>query len=364
MRFDILERAVNDKSILKVAQLAPAVRVSLGELFGFEAGTILTKKIVGALKELGFDYVFDTSFGADVAIVEESKELDERLKKGGIFPLINSCCPGTISFLEHSYPELVPNIATVKSPMEVTGVLIKTYFAGKKKIHPEKILSVAVMPCVIKKAEALRPELRMDGRLVVDGVLTTVELAELMKAKKIDLKKCKEMEFDSLLGVASGGGQIFGSTGGVSEAALRNYAYLNKVPIEKINTTQLRSFEGIREIEFSLNGQKIKIAIINSLRNANQVLNDPDKLKEYTFIEIMACLGGCVGGAGQPMSTKEILEKRRAGLYKIDSENKIKASSENPEVKRLYEEFLGSPRSRKAIRALHTGFARTCLDCF
>lgn len=364
MRPKLLENALSDKKIITVAQIAPVLRVSLGELFGYEPGTVTTKKIVGALKEIGCDYVFDTSFGADIGIMEETKDLEERLKSGGPFPMLNSCCPGTVSFLEHAYPELVIHMGTVKSPMEVLGVLIKTYFAEKMGIHPKKIFSTAVMPCVIKKAEALRPELRINNRLMVDGVITTVELAKFMKEKEIDLRKCKETEFDSLLGSASGGGKIFGSSGGVSEAALRNFAYKNNLPIEKIETKELRGSEGIREVNFKINGDEFNIAIVNSLRNAGQILNDKKRFYKYTFIEIMACLGGCVGGAGQPTSTKEILEKRRNGLYSIDEKMKIRVASQNPAVQKVYSEFLEKPMSKKAMRLLHTGYAKICTDCF
>lgn len=364
MRPSILDEMLPKKGIIAVAQIAPAVRVSLGELFGYAPGEVITKKIVCALKKLGFEYVFDTSFGADVAVMEESKEMADRLKVGGPFPMINSCCPGTVSYLEHSYPELVPYMASVKSPMEVEGVLIKTYFAEKLKIPKEKIFSVAVMPCVIKKAEFLRPELRLEGKLVIDGVITTMELAQYFKANKIDLKNCKEAEFDSLLGTASGAGQIFGSSGGVSEAAIRNYAYLNNIPIEKLDTKDLRGPGEVREITFNLRGQKIRIAVVNSLRNAPTILNDKKKLSSYHFVEIMACYGGCVGGAGQPPSTKEIIAKRREGLYSIDSKLNLKVPAQNPDIQKLYKDFLGSPRSKKSLKLLHTSFAKTCSDCF
>jgi iron-only hydrogenase group A len=336
----------------------------LGEFFGKEPGTIMTKKIVFALKKIGFDYVFDTSFGADVAVMEECFEFEKRLKNNGPFPMINSCCPGTVSFIEHSYPELIPHVATVKSPMEILGSLIKTAFAKEKKIPPEKICSVAIMPCVIKKAEALRPELRMNGKLVIDGVLTTKELGEILKDKHIDLENCKDAEFDSMFGTASGGGIIFGSSGGVCEASLRKYASLHKIPLEKIETTKLRGSEGVREVTFNFNGEKIKIAIINSLRNASPLLNDSKKRAQFHFIEVMACLGGCVGGAGQPVSTIGAIEKRRNGLYQIDSNSKIKISNENPEIIQLYSKYLGRPGSETAIKILHTKFDKICTDCF
>lgn len=364
MRPETIKNALQNHKTILVAQVAPAVRVSLGEPFGYEPGTSVEKKIPTLLRKLGFKYVFDSCFGADVAIVEESRELEERVKNNDMLPIINSCCPGTVSFLEHSYPELVGNIASVKSPMEVTGVLIKTYFAEKMKIKPEKIFSVAVMPCVIKKAEALKPELRLDGKLMVDAVLTTKELVELMKEKKIKLGKIGDSDFDSLMGTASGSGKLFGSSGGVSEAALREYAFLKGVPMEKIDQKMTRGSGEIRELVFKIDGKEFKIAIVNSLRNASRILNDNEKLKEYCFVEIMACLGGCVGGSGQPPFTKEILEKRRKGLFKIDSESKFKVPSQNPAVKELYDNFLGNPLGKKAKKLLHTKFERVCVDCF
>ena len=366
MRPELLEKALSDPEKVVVAQMAPAVRVSLGELFGHPAGEIMTKRIVGALRKLGFKYVFDTSFGADVAVVEESVEMKERLKAGKLLPMLNSCCPGTVFFLEHAYPDLISHLGTAKSPMEIVGVLIKTYFAEKKKINPKNIVSVAVMPCMVKKAEALRPELRLEGKLMVDGVLTTVELAEFMKKKGLDLDSCPEAEFDSLMGTASGGGQIFGSSGGVSEAALRNFAFLEGKSIEKIESKSgaFRGIEGVREAVFEIGGKEFRIAIVNSLRNAGQILNDPKKFESYHFIEIMACQGGCVGGAGQPTSTKENLEARRKGLYSIDAKMKMKAASQNPEVKKLYDEFLGEPGGNKAIRLIHTSYLKICTDCY
>ncbi|MDD5022570.1 MAG: [Fe-Fe] hydrogenase large subunit C-terminal domain-containing protein [Candidatus ainarchaeum sp.] len=363
MRPDLFKQVLSDKNKIIIAQIAPAVQVSIGELFGYEPGTPLYKKLIFALKKLGVKYVFDTSFGADICVVEESKEFESRIKQGE-FPIINSCCPGTVSFLEHAYPDLVGNMATVKSPMEVTGALIKSYFAEKMNILPDNIFSIAIMPCVIKKAEALRPELRVKGKLMVDGVITTKEISEILKENNIELSKCEDMDFDSLMGTASGAGKIFGSSGGVGEAALRNYAYINNLPLEKIDKKNLRGEEGIREITYSSGKIEFKMLVINSLRNASILLNDKEKLKKYHFVEIMACLGGCVGGAGQPQSTKENLEKRRKGLYQIDEGLKLKVPSQNPEIQKLYENYLGSPMSRKAKQLLHTGFEETCVDCY
>ncbi|MFA4946167.1 MAG: [Fe-Fe] hydrogenase large subunit C-terminal domain-containing protein [Candidatus Micrarchaeia archaeon] len=346
-----------------VIQVAPAVRVTLGELYGLPAGTPATGKVVGCLKALGFDFVFDTSFGADVVVAEESAELAKRLKDGGPFPIFNSCCPGSVLFLEHAYPELVPSIVTVKSPMEVTGSLIKSYFAEKKKIAPSKINSVALMPCMIKKTEARKPEFDFEGIRPVDCVITTVELAALLEEAGVDFKKVKECAFDDLLGVASGAGQIFGSSGGVSEASIRNYAFLKGLPLEKLDSKPLRGSEGLREETFDLGGERVSVLVINCLKNAPAALSDKKRLAKYNFVEMMACLGGCVGGAGQPPSTLETLEARRKGLYGIDAGARVKVAAQNPQIKALYDSYLGEPRSEKAMRILHTQHDKVCQHC-
>jgi len=342
-----------------VIQMAPAVRVSLGELFGFKPGDILTKKIIGALKKIGFDYVFDTSFGADVVVMEEAAELKKRLKKGGPFPMINSCCPGTVSFIETAHKNLIPNISSVKSPMEVLGVLIRKYFSNKISISEEDIVSVALMPCIIKKAEIHRSDLKFNGKRIIDFVITTSELASLMKELSIDLKDCNDKDFDSFFGYASKSGKIFGSSGGVSEAILRTYIELNNLDNLKINKEVLRDSKGFRELDFFIGEKNIKIAIINPLLNAIQLLKNKEEYSKYTFIEIMACKGGCVGGAGQPPSDEKTIELRREGLYKIkneggSTENSILYSpSKNKEIIQLYNDFLGKPLSPISLKLLH-----------
>lgn len=358
-----LLNALKDSKKKVVLQVAPAVRVTLGELFGHAPGEPLTRRVVGALKALGFDFVFDTSFGADVVVAEESADLKERLENKGSFPIFNSCCPGAVLFIEHAYPRLVPKIVSVQSPMIVTGSLVKTYFCEKKGFKPEEVYSVALMPCLIKKTEAANPLFKLDGMTVVDEVITTVEMAKLLKDAGVDFDAVEAADFDSLMGVASGAAQIFGSSGGVSEASIRNYAFLAGLPIEKINSEPLRGSEGLREEKFRVNGTEISVLVINCLKNAAPVLGDDEQLKKYHFIEIMACKGGCVGGAGQPPSTPESLEARRKGLYSIDEKEELKSASQNPEVKALYDSFLGEPYSEKALHIVHTEHKKLCEHC-
>ena len=358
-----LLNALKDPKKTVVLQVAPAVRVTLGEMFGHAPGEPLTRRVVGALKALGFDFVFDTSFGADVVVAEEGMDLKKRLDAGGSFPIFNSCCPGAVLFIEHAYPKLVPNIVSVQSPMIVTGSLIKTYFCEKKGIKPEEVYSVALMPCLIKKMEAANPLLKLDKVTVVDEVITTIEIAKLLKDAGIDFNSVEEACFDLLMGKASGAGQIFGSSGGVREASIRNYAYLAGLPIEKLDSAPLRGSGGLREEKFRVNGTEISVLVINCLKNAASVLGDAEKLKKYHFIEIMACQGGCVGGAGQPPAKPGDLEARRKGLYSIDESTELKSASQNPEIKELYDSFLGEPYSEKALHIVHTVHKKVCEHC-
>lgn len=346
--------ALNDKEKYLIAQLAPAVRVSIGEEFGYSPGEIVTKKVVGALKEIGFQKVFDTSTSADIVTIEEAHELMLRKLHNGKLPLLTSCCPGFVSYIEHAHPELIENLCTAKSPMETMGTLIKTYYAELNGIDPNKIYVVGIMPCIIKKLEARKKENFLNGKEVVDHVITTVELAELLKEKKIDLKKVKEQEFDQILGESSGAGNIFGSTGGVMEAVLRLYSKAIDKPLGKIEFQQLRGLEGIKTAETKIGNEKIKVAVINGLRNASELLSNPKKLNEYTIIEGMACFGGCVGGAGQPNNTEEKIKKRKEALYKIDYLKTKNVASENLMVKKIYKEFIGKPGNEKAKKLLHT----------
>ncbi|MFA6329072.1 MAG: [Fe-Fe] hydrogenase large subunit C-terminal domain-containing protein [Candidatus Micrarchaeia archaeon] len=359
--FTELEKALSDKTLTKVIQVAPAVRVAIGEPFNYDAPTEkVTRQLVGALRKLGFDYVFDTNFTADLVVLEEAAELVERIEHGGPFPLLNSCCPGFALFLEQKHPDLFMDyMSTTKSPMEAMGALIKTYFAQKKNLDASKIYSVAAMPCLIKKLEAKRADMKLpDGKAAVDYVITTKEISELMKAKGLDLSSCEESDFDNLMGLGSGGARIFGTTGGVSEAALRYYAHIKGINLGEPVVSGLRGFDNVRELSFDLGGIPVKILVIHFLKNAGPILADKALREKYNFIEVMACQGGCMGGAGQPATTPELLQKRRKKLYGLDDSAKFKVSDENPELKTLYSEFLGEIGGAKAKELLHTRVKR------
>ncbi len=350
-----LEKALADKGMVKVVQMAPAVRVGIGEMFGYEPGTPLTKKLVGALRALGFDYVFDTTFGADIVVMEENLELEQRHAKGGPFPLLNSCCPGFVLYLERNFPDLRrKNMATVKSPMETMGALVKSYFAQKQGIDPRRIYSVAAMPCLVKKMEARRPEMLLeDGLAAVDYVITTNELGQFLKSKGIDLRSCEESDFDKLMGQSSGAARIFGASGGVSEATLRYHAHLHGKTLADPVIKELRGFQSTHEIKFTIEGEELKILVIYGLQNAAPVMKDKALLEKYHFIEVMTCPGGCIGGAGQPPGNPEIVEKRRAGLYSLGKDAAYPDAGENPQARQLYDDFLGPIGGQKARRLLH-----------
>ncbi len=356
-----LQKALNDKNKQVVAQVAPALRVTIGELFGFPAGTILTKKFVGALKELGIQKVFDTSFSADVVTVEEGTEFINRLKEKNNLPLFTSCCPGSVAFVENKHPELVYHFCTVKSPQQTMGALIKSYYTEKMNLSHENVFVVSIMPCVVKKIEAKRPEMDFNGIHHVDAVLTTMDIARLLKEKGIDLKNSKEQEFDSILGNATGAGQLFGVTGGVSESLLRFVSQKLEPEKKKIEFREVRGMEGLREKEIEIAGKKIRIAVVHGLHNLNNLILDKKKFESFQVIEMMACPGGCIGGGGQPKSTPETREKRIQALRKVDSSESVKISSESDEVKELYKTFLMKPGSKKARDLLHT--KRICLKC-
>jgi len=352
-----LEKALADKSQVKVIQMAPGVRVAIGEPFNYDAPTEkVTRQLVGALRKLGFDYVFDTNFTADLVILEEAAELLERIEHNGPFPMLNSCCPGFAMFLEQKHPDLfMDHMSTIKSPMEAMGALIKTYFAQKKGLDASKIYSVAAMPCVIKKMEAKRADMKLaDGTTAVDFVITTKEISEFMKAKGLDLASCEESDFDLFMGQGSGGARIFATTGGVTEAALRYCAKLKGITLAAPVVSSLRGFENTRELTFDFGGLPVKILVVHFLKNAGPILADKELRAKYHFIEVMACQGGCMGGAGQPLTTPETLQKRRAKLFSLDDTSAFKVSDENPELKQLYSEFLGKVGSEKSLALLHT----------
>ncbi len=351
--------ALADPDTHVVVQTAPAVRVSLGEEFGLEPGTIVTGKMITALRRLGFDAVFDTDFSADLTIVEEANELLQRLKNGGRLPMITSCCPGWIKFIEHQFPELLGHLSTCKSPQQMFGALAKTYYPKKAGLDPARIVTVSVMPCTAKKFEAQRPEMRSSGYQDVDIVLTVRELARMIKEAGIDFVNLPDGEYDAPMGISTGAGLIFGATGGVMEAALRTaYELVTGRTLERLDFTEVRGLEGIKEASVELNGTVLKVAVAHGLGNARRLMELLRQGKaEYHFIEIMACPGGCIGGGGQPIPTNtEIRQKRIEGIYAGDRNMPLRKSHENPAIKVLYEEFLGEPLGEMSHELLHTSY--------
>jgi NADH-quinone oxidoreductase subunit G/NADP-reducing hydrogenase subunit HndD len=352
---------INDPTKHVVVQTAPAVRASIGEEFGMPPGSRVTGKMVTALRMLGFDKVFDTDFTADLTIIEEGNELIKRIKEGGVLPQITSCSPGWIKFIEHFYPELLPHLSTCKSPQQMFGALAKTYYAEKAGIDPKDIVVVSIMPCTAKKFECQRPEMDDSGYQDVDYVLTTREAAAMMKEAGIDLPTLPNSEYDLPLGMSTGAGAIFGNTGGVMEAAIRTaYAVLTGRELEDVNVEAVRGIEGLRKAEVPVdNVLKLKAVVAHGLANARQVLEGirNGEFKDFHFIEIMCCPGGCIGGGGQPYPTSEEIRKARiAAIYEEDEAMALRKSHDNPAVKMLYEEFLGEPLGHKSHELLHTHY--------
>jgi NADH-quinone oxidoreductase subunit G len=355
-----------DGSIVGVAQIAPAVRVALGEEFGLEPGVISTKKIYAALRRIGFKYVFDTNFSADLTIMEEGTELIGRLLKGkGEIPLFTSCCPAWVDYAEKNCHDLLPNVSTAKSPQQMMGAMIKTYWAQKTGIEPSKIFSVSIMPCTAKKYERKRnDDMRSSGFDDVDSVLTTRELARFIKQAGIDFNDLPEEEADNPLGPYTGAGTIFGATGGVMEAALRTaYAVITGKELGDINFTPARGLKDVKEAKVDVNGTEVRIAVVHQLGNVEPVIEAVRAAKAakkeppYHFIEVMACRGGCIAGGGQPYgATDEVRAKRIAGLYTDDAKSEIRVSHKNPYVQALYTEYLKEPNSEKAHHLLHTHY--------
>lgn len=344
-----------------IVQVAPAVRVAIGDDFGMPKGSIVTGKMVAALRMIGFDKVFDTNFAADITIMEEGTELLQRLKEGGTLPMITSCSPGWVNNIEKHHSDYLPHLSTVKSPQQIFGALSKSYYAQVVDLDPKDIVTVSVMPCVAKKYEAQRPEMVNHGHRDVDIVITTRELIKMIKYVGLDFANLPERDFDSPLGKGSGAGAIFGTTGGVMEAALRTVSevYTHK-PLKHLTFQGARGNEGIKEAEVVLGDITLKVAVAHGIRNAEVIMQ---QIKAgtcpYTFIEIMACPGGCIGGGGQPISSTMTVKKlRQDALYDIDAGNTIRKSHENPEVIALYEKFLGAPLSEKAHQLLHTHYHR------
>jgi len=356
--------ALNDPDKIVIVQPAPAVRVALGEEFGIPMGTSVTGKLVASLRRLGFDKVFDTDFAADLTIMEEGTELLGRIKNGGVLPMITSCSPGWIKYCESFYPEFIPNLSSCKSPHEMMGSVIKSYYAEKNNIDPKKIFTVSVMPCTAKKFEAQRPELSRDNMRDVDAVLTVREIAKMIKTAGIDFTLLADEEFDDILGESTGAAVIFGASGGVMEAALRTvYELVTGKTLENVELTQVRGLDGIREAVIDLDGTPVAVAVANGTGNAAKLLDSiKSGEKNYTFIEIMGCPGGCITGGGQPIVNAKTRMNvnpkvlRGKAIYGEDASKKIRKSHENKAVKKLYDDYLGQPNSHKAHELLHTHY--------
>lgn len=368
---DEFMKAIRDPEKTVMVQIAPSVRVALGEEFGMKPGELSTGKIYAALKRLGSDYVFDTNFGADLTIMEEGHELVERITKGGVLPQFTSCCPGWVNYCEEYYPELIENLSSAKSPMMMQGAVTKTYTAEKLGVPIEKVYSVAIMPCTAKKGEITRDKghAYSSGEQDVDLVLTTRELARLIKENGILFNEIKEIEADDPLGEYTGAGTIFGVTGGVMEAALRTaYKALSGKELEIPEIHLVRGLGEVKEGEVEAGGKRIRVAIVHGMANAKELLDKvkKDKLEgkvpEYDFIEIMACRGGCIAGGGQPLGTDDQVRNARIeGLYKDDKACDKRCSHQNESIKRIYDEYLGKPLSEKAHHLLHTEFEKKAL---
>lgn len=359
-------RHLADPSKTVVVQTAPAVRAALGEEFGMEPGELVTGKMAAALRALGFDYVFDTDFAADLTIMEEGTELLGRIRNhlegdgSARLPILTSCCPGWVNFFETNFPELKDVPSTAKSPQQMFGAIAKTYFAGKQNIKREDMIVVSVMPCLAKKYECQRDEFSTDGNPDVDISISTRELAAFIKQANIDFRTLPDEDFDNPMGESTGAGVIFGTTGGVIEAAVRTaYELHTGKKLEKVDFEQLRGLEGVREASIDFNGLELRIGIAHGLGNARKLLNDVrDGKSKFHAIEIMACPGGCIGGGGQPFhhGKSEILKARASALYREDKDKPIRKSHENPFIRVLYDEFLGEPNSEKAHKLLHTHY--------
>lgn len=366
---DSIEEAwekLKDPDTYVIVQTAPAVRVALGEEFGMPIGTNVTGKMVAALKRLGFDKVFDTNTGADFTIMEEGTEFIQRLNENYNLPMITSCSPGWVRYVEANYPENIKYLSSCKSPHEMFGALIKTYYAEKNNIDPEKIYVVSVMPCIAKKYERQRTELKNNGMYDVDCVLTTRELARMIKQANIEFSELENEEFDNPMGEATGAAAIFGVTGGVMEAALRTASeILSGEELEDIDFKQVRGEEGIRRAILKIGERDIKVVVANGLGNAKIIMEEIKSGKaDYQFVEIMACPGGCIMGGGQPIknskirATVDVRKKRADAMYTIDEKSRIRKSHENPVLKQIYSEYIGVPGGHKAHELFHTTYSK------
>jgi NADH-quinone oxidoreductase subunit G/NADP-reducing hydrogenase subunit HndD len=357
---DLVWEKLNDPDIFVMVQVAPAVRVTVGEAFGCEGDMMQVGKLITALKKMGFNHVYDTNFTADLTILEEGTELLKRIENGDPLPMFSSCCPGWINMAEQDYPEILPHISTCKSPQQMFGALAKSYFAEKMNMDPSKIYVVSIMPCTAKKYEAQRVEMMLDKEHPdVDVVLTTRELIKMLHQMGIDFNQMEETKFDDPFGITTGAAAIFGTSGGVAEAALRTlYEVVNKEPLPNIDFKDVRGLQGIKETEAKLGDKVVKVAVAHTLSNAKVLVEQAIKGESpYTFIEIMACPGGCIGGGGQPYgTTNEVRMKRMESLYLIDGAMVYRKSHDNPNIAKLYEEYLSKPNSEKSHHLLHTHY--------
>ncbi|WP_331678002.1 [FeFe] hydrogenase, group A [uncultured Tyzzerella sp.] len=376
--YNEVENLINDEDKIVIVSTAPAVRVALGELFEMEEGEFVEGKMISLLRKLGFDYVLDVNFGADITIVEEAAELVERLKnKNAIMPQFTSCCPSWVKYAETYHPDFIPNLSSAKSPIGMQGATIKTYFAKKMNIDPSKIVNVTITPCSAKKYEIRREEMNasakynnIEGMMDNDYIITTRELGIWAKEKGIDFASLEDSKFDKFMGEASGAGVIFGNTGGVMQAAIRTaYNYLTNEPVPEnlYELKSVRDLEEIKEATVNINGEDINLAVVYGTANATKLI---DKIKSgektYHFVEVMACPGGCIGGGGQPKKKipkrDAALKKRIESLYNRDNQLKIRSSYENEEIKELYKEFYDKPLSHLAEELLHTSFTDRSKD--
>ena len=356
--------ALADPEKFVVVQPAPAVRATIGEEFGLPMGVAQTGKLATALRRLGFDRVFDTNFGADLTIMEEGTELIERIQNGGVLPMITSCSPGWVTYCETFFPEFIPNLSSCKSPHQMTGAIVKSYFAEKNGIDPKNIYVVSVMPCTAKKYESKRDELKVNGLKDVDAVITVRELARMINNANIDFARLPDGKFDDMLGDSTGAADIFGTTGGVMEAALRTvYAVLTGKELADVNLTAVRGMDGIKEATIDIGGKAVKVAVASGSGNAKALLEAIKRGEaDYTFIEIMGCPGGCINGGGQPIvPAKDRLyvdykALRASALYNEDAGKALRKSHENASIKKLYDEYLGKPGSHKSHELLHTHY--------
>ena len=352
-----VKEIINTNEKVVVAMIAPAVRVAIGESFGMEPGENAEYKMVTALKKIGFDYVFDTAFGADLTIMEEVAEFASRLTNNGPIPQFTSCCPAWVKYCEVYHPELLDNLSTCKSPIGMQCAIIKEYFSKEKNIDPSKIVTVAITPCTSKKMEA------REYTINIDYVMTTSELSILFKEEDIKLATMNESEYDKLIGEGSGGGVIFGNSGGVTESVIRTlYRIMTKTNLKngELNFSSLRGFDGIKEANIDIKGYKLNVAVVQQLENLEELLKD-GKYKKYHFIEVMNCKGGCIGGGGQPLcqitQLDKIREKRSKGLYDVDNKRAIRAAHDNKEIKLLYKNYLKKPLSEESFKLLHTSYS-------